>query len=185
MRMVGWVEGTANSRRVKSLLQWRKLLQDLVLFLDHFIACLALSSIQTLLIPERERKESWLQRNLNVWNLWGLVTAWWGTVFFDFIDEPWFWFFEGKKIREQLVLVLWEKSDCWWSPAKLYKKKAPKKGREKETRGKNQSPGKQTRHRTAVFLDSSLFLLENGSYILETVLWLSENSSYQFKEPSW
>jgi hypothetical protein len=28
-------------------------------------------------------------------------------------------------------------------PAKLYKKKAPKKGREKETRGKDQSPGKQ------------------------------------------
>jgi hypothetical protein len=29
-------------------------------------------------------------------------------------------------------------------PAKLYKKKAPKKGREKETRGKDQSPGKKT-----------------------------------------
>jgi len=33
----------------------------------------------------------------------------------------------------------------WWNPAKLYnKKKAPKKGREKETRGKDQSPGMQT-----------------------------------------
>jgi hypothetical protein len=29
------------------------------------------------------------------------------------------------------------------NPVKLYKKKAPKKGREKETRGKDQSPGKQ------------------------------------------
>jgi len=32
----------------------------------------------------------------------------------------------------------------WWNPAKLYKKKAPKKGREKEKRGQDQSPGKQT-----------------------------------------
>ncbi len=34
----------------------------------------------------------------------------------------------------------------WWNLAKLYytKKKAPKKGREKETRGKDQSPGMQT-----------------------------------------
>jgi hypothetical protein len=29
-------------------------------------------------------------------------------------------------------------------PIKIYKKKAPKKGRKKETRGKDQSPGKQT-----------------------------------------
>jgi hypothetical protein len=29
-------------------------------------------------------------------------------------------------------------------PAKLHEKKAPKKGREKETKGKDQSPGKQT-----------------------------------------
>jgi hypothetical protein len=29
------------------------------------------------------------------------------------------------------------------NPVKHYKKKAPKKGREKETRGKHQSPGKQ------------------------------------------
>jgi hypothetical protein len=29
-------------------------------------------------------------------------------------------------------------------PAKLYKKKAPKKGREKETKANDQSPGKQT-----------------------------------------
>jgi hypothetical protein len=29
-------------------------------------------------------------------------------------------------------------------PAKLYEKKAPKKGREKQTRGKDQSLGKQT-----------------------------------------
>jgi len=29
-------------------------------------------------------------------------------------------------------------------PANLHKKKAPKKGREKETRGKDQSPCKQT-----------------------------------------
>jgi hypothetical protein len=55
--------------------------------------------------------------------------------------------------------------------------KAPKKGREKETRGKNQSPGKQTRHRTAVFLDSSLFLLENGSYILEMIVCEQQLSS--------
>jgi hypothetical protein len=32
----------------------------------------------------------------------------------------------------------------WWNPTKLYEKKAPKKAREKETRGKDQSPGKQT-----------------------------------------
>ncbi len=34
----------------------------------------------------------------------------------------------------------------WWNPAKLYRKKAPKKGkgRENETRGKDRSPGKQT-----------------------------------------
>jgi hypothetical protein len=31
----------------------------------------------------------------------------------------------------------------WWNPAKLYKKKAPKKGREKETKCKDQSPGIQ------------------------------------------
>jgi hypothetical protein len=30
------------------------------------------------------------------------------------------------------------------NPTKLYKKKAPKKGREKETRGEDQSSGKQT-----------------------------------------
>jgi hypothetical protein len=29
------------------------------------------------------------------------------------------------------------------NPVKLYKKKAPKKGRDKETRGKHQSPGKR------------------------------------------
>jgi hypothetical protein len=33
------------------------------------------------------------------------------------------------------------------NPVKLYKKKAPKKGREKETRGKDQSPGKQADHK--------------------------------------
>jgi hypothetical protein len=32
----------------------------------------------------------------------------------------------------------------WWNPTKFYKKKAPKKGKEKETRGKDQSPCKQT-----------------------------------------
>ncbi len=32
----------------------------------------------------------------------------------------------------------------WWNPAKLYKMEAPKKGREKETRGKHKSSGKQT-----------------------------------------
>jgi hypothetical protein len=32
----------------------------------------------------------------------------------------------------------------WWNLAKLVKKKAPTKGREKETRGKDKSPGKQT-----------------------------------------
>jgi len=32
----------------------------------------------------------------------------------------------------------------WWNPAKLCRKKAPKKGRENETRGKDRSPGKQT-----------------------------------------
>ncbi len=37
----------------------------------------------------------------------------------------------------------------WWNPAKLYKKKAPKKAREKETRGKDQSPGKQTAQKMA------------------------------------
>ncbi len=31
----------------------------------------------------------------------------------------------------------------WWNLAKLYKKKAPQKGREKETKCKDQSPGKQ------------------------------------------
>jgi hypothetical protein len=31
--------------------------------------------------------------------------------------------------------------------SKLHKKKAPKKGREKETKGKDQSPGKQTAQR--------------------------------------
>ncbi len=31
----------------------------------------------------------------------------------------------------------------WWNPAKLYENKAPKKWREKEIRGKNQSPSKQ------------------------------------------
>jgi hypothetical protein len=32
----------------------------------------------------------------------------------------------------------------WWNPAKLNKRKAPKKGREKKGGGKDQSPGKQT-----------------------------------------
>jgi hypothetical protein len=42
-------------------------------------------------------------------------------------------------------------------PAKLYEKKAPKKGREKEIRGKHQSPGKQTtqkRYRTATRVEN-------------------------------
>jgi hypothetical protein len=36
------------------------------------------------------------------------------------------------------------KMEVLMKPAKLYKKKAPKQGREKETRGKDQSLGKQT-----------------------------------------
>ncbi len=36
------------------------------------------------------------------------------------------------------------KMEVLMKPARLYKKKAPKKGREKETRGKDQSPSKQT-----------------------------------------
>jgi hypothetical protein len=35
----------------------------------------------------------------------------------------------------------------WWNLAKLYEKKAPKQGREKQTRGKDQSPSKQTTQR--------------------------------------
>ncbi len=34
-------------------------------------------------------------------------------------------------------------SISWWNPIKLHEKKAPKQGREKETKGKDQSPGKQ------------------------------------------
>jgi hypothetical protein len=34
--------------------------------------------------------------------------------------------------------------------AKLHEKKAPKKGREKETKGKDQSPGKQTAQKRRV-----------------------------------
>jgi hypothetical protein len=34
----------------------------------------------------------------------------------------------------------------WWNPAKHHKKKAPNKGRGKETKGLDQSPGKQTAH---------------------------------------
>jgi len=41
------------------------------------------------------------------------------------------------------------RSECnWWNPAKLHKKRAPKKGREKETGGKDQSPGRQTAQKT-------------------------------------
>jgi hypothetical protein len=40
--------------------------------------------------------------------------------------------------------ALLQKCLKWWNPAKLYKKKALKKGREKATRGLDQSPGKQT-----------------------------------------
>ncbi len=36
------------------------------------------------------------------------------------------------------------KMEVLMKPAKLYEKKAPKKGREKQTRGKDQSLGKQT-----------------------------------------
>jgi nitric oxide reductase activation protein len=32
----------------------------------------------------------------------------------------------------------------WWNPAKLYRKKVPKKGRENETKGKDRSPSKET-----------------------------------------
>jgi hypothetical protein len=36
------------------------------------------------------------------------------------------------------------------NPAKLLEKKAPQKGREKETKGKDQSPGKQTAQKRRV-----------------------------------
>jgi hypothetical protein len=36
------------------------------------------------------------------------------------------------------------------NPAKLHEKKAPKKGREKETEGKDQSPGKPTTQKRRV-----------------------------------
>jgi hypothetical protein len=43
-----------------------------------------------------------------------------------------------------IMYALLQKSLKWWNPAKLYKKKAPKKRREQATRGKEQSPDKQT-----------------------------------------
>ncbi len=48
-----------------------------------------------------------------------------------------------QKLRCGLLLVV-KQSIGLMEAAKLYKKKAPKKGREKETRAKDQSPGKQT-----------------------------------------
>jgi hypothetical protein len=50
-----------------------------------------------------------------------------------------------QDIINREVKSTWPIIECyWWSPVKLNIKKAPQKGREIETRGKYQSPGKQT-----------------------------------------
>ncbi len=48
--------------------------------------------------------------------------------------------FTMQKYNLQKIL---QKKPKWWNPAKLYKKKAPKNRREKETKSKDQSPGRQ------------------------------------------
>ncbi len=56
-------------------------------------------------------------------------------------------------------------------PAKLHKKKAPKKGREKETKGKDQSPGKQTaQKRQGQKKAKETTKYWNQTYIIENII---------------
>jgi len=61
----------------------------------------------------------------------------------------------------------------WWNPAKLYKKKAPKKGREKETRGKDWSPGKKA---------AQIRCATRGNGTINNQTLLQSHEAYQLKK---
>jgi hypothetical protein len=67
-------------------------------------------------------------------SIWCNLPPQFGGHVFDFKEGP---YLQVHNVMPPMILH-------WWNPVKLHQKKAPKKGREKETRGKPQSPGKQT-----------------------------------------
>ncbi len=94
---------------------------------------------------------------------------------------PWFYPESEEKLAHVFVPI--KNQYILWNLAKLYKKKAPKKGQEKKTRSIDQSPGKQTppkevghkEEREPIRTEPS-----NFAYVLHTQLFLELNSHVTF-----